>query len=65
MKTTTNIIHSACALFALAWFTLASAARATCQEGCLTNRSTVLGESALINNTTGGGNTAVGFDALF
>ena len=46
-----------------AWLALSPGARATCQEGCLTNDSTVLGEDALISNT-GSGNTATGFDAL-
>jgi hypothetical protein len=48
---------------ALAWLALSPGARATCQEGCLTNDNTVLGEDALISNT-GSGNTATGFDAL-
>jgi hypothetical protein len=49
---------------ALACFALSPQARAVCQEGCLTNQNTVLGEDALIN-TTGTENTAVGFNALF
>jgi Chaperone of endosialidase len=48
----------------LACFALLPQARATCQEGCLTNVNTVLGEDALINNN-GSENTAVGFNALF
>ena len=44
-------------------FALSPAARAVCQEGCLTNNNTVLGDDALLNNT-GFGNTAVGFNAL-
>jgi hypothetical protein len=48
----------------LACFALAPQARATCQEGCLTNESTALGEGALGSNTTGVGNTAVGWGAL-
>jgi hypothetical protein len=48
----------------LGCFGLLPAARAVCQEGCLTNNNTVLGEDALLNNTTGDGNTAIGFDAL-
>src|SRR5438132_14270156 len=48
----------------LACFALSPAARAVCQEGCLTNQNTVLGDDALLNNT-GPNNTAVGFDALF
>jgi len=68
-------------LFALACFAFSPQARATCQEGCLTNNNTVLGDDALMNstgsdntaigadalltNTTGDQNTATGFDALF
>jgi hypothetical protein len=59
MKTTTNIIYTA-----FAWFALALQAGATCQEGCLTNFNTALGDAALINNT-GASNTAMGFNALF
>ncbi len=47
----------------LACFALSPQARATCQEGCLTNANTVLGEDALINNT-GFSNTAIGSLAL-
>src|SRR5207244_3041620 len=64
MKTITHLIYSAVALFALASFALAPAAQATCQEGCLTNQSTVLGEDALFNNI-GINNTASGFNALY
>src|SRR5258708_39617995 len=45
-------------------FALLPQARAVCQEGCLTNNNTVLGDDALLNNTTGIDNTAVGFIAL-
>ena len=48
----------------LGCFGLASQARAACQKGCLTNNNTVLGDDALLNNTTGFENTAVGFNAL-
>jgi hypothetical protein len=48
---------------AFACFALEPQARATCQEGCLTNNNTVLGDDALVNNT-GTDNTAVGFNAL-
>ena len=48
----------------LAWFALSPQARAGCQEGCLTNNNTVLGDNALLNNTAFG-NTAIGFNALF
>src|SRR6266436_4719622 len=47
----------------LACFALSPPARAVCQEGCLTSENTVLGDDALLN-TTGGANTAIGFDAL-
>jgi uncharacterized coiled-coil protein SlyX len=50
--------------FALACFALSPTARAACQEGCLTNQNTVLGDDALINNTTGHDNTANGASAL-
>jgi hypothetical protein len=49
--------------FAGVLFALAPAARAACQEGCLTNGNTVLGDDALVNNT-GFRNTAIGSDAL-
>jgi hypothetical protein len=50
-------------LSVLACFAPPPQARATCQEGCLTNNNTVLGDDALLNNT-GTDNTAIGFDAL-
>jgi hypothetical protein len=50
---------------ALAWLALSSQARATCQEGCLTNLNTVLGDDALISNISGTGNTAIGRKTLF
>ena len=65
MKTITNITSPAFALFAFAWFALSLQARAVCQEGCLTNENTVLGEDALISNASGAGNTALGFEAAF
>src|SRR6476659_7899550 len=43
---------------------LAPQARAGCEKGCFTDNNTVLGEDALLNNTTGFENTAVGFNAL-
>ena len=48
----------------LACFAFAPQARAVCQEGCLTNTNTVLGDDALLSNTTGNSNTAIGFQAL-
>src|SRR6266567_1263884 len=65
MKTIMNITYPAFALFACACFALAPQARATCQEGCLTNYNTVLGDDALINNTGLGWNTAIGYHALY
>jgi hypothetical protein len=49
----------------LACFALSPQAQAVCQEGCLTNNNTVLGDDALISVTTGFDNTALGFEALF
>jgi Chaperone of endosialidase len=49
---------------ALGWLALSPQARAVCQEGCLNNDNTVLGEDALISNTTGFQNTANGAFAL-
>jgi hypothetical protein len=40
-------------------------AQATCQQGCLTNGNTVLGDDALPSTTPGFFNTAIGLDALF
>jgi hypothetical protein len=51
--------------FVLGCFALSPQARAVCQEGCLTNQNTVLGDDALLSNTTGFGNTANGLDALY
>src|SRR5713101_6871305 len=50
--------------FVLACFAISPQARAVCQEGCLTNFDTALGEDALLNNTTGSNNTATGYQAL-
>ena len=47
----------------LACFAFSPPARAVCQEGCLTNNNTVLGDDALLNNT-GSFNTAIGANAL-
>src|SRR4030095_16469268 len=48
----------------LGCFGLSPQARAVCQEGCLTNQNTVLGDDALLHNTSGSDNTAIGFSAL-
>jgi len=65
MKTITNTTYPAFALFAFACVGLSPQAGATCQEGCLTNNNTVLGDDALFSNTTGVANTATGTQALF
>jgi hypothetical protein len=49
----------------LACFVLSPQARAVCQEGCLMNYNTVLGDNALLNNQIGVDNTAVGAHALY
>ena len=49
----------------LGCFGLSPQAGAVCQEGCLTNFNTVLGEDALFSNTSGAFCTAIGFNALF
>ena len=64
MKTLTKITEPAFSLFALVCFALSPQARAACQEGCLTNDNTVLGDDALVNNNTGTDDTAIGFNAL-
>jgi Chaperone of endosialidase len=62
MKTTILLFSIVLAFLSV---TVSPQARAVCQEGCLTNNNTVLGDDALLNNTTGSDNTAIGFDALF
>jgi hypothetical protein len=57
-------IRLAFLLIALGCFSLSPQAQATCQEGCLANENTALGEQALEFNETGGANTAIGFTAL-
>jgi hypothetical protein len=49
----------------LASLALSPTGRSACQEGCLTNQNTVLGDDALLSNTTGVSNTAIGFNALY
>ena len=49
---------------ALICLALAPQVRAICQEDCLANENTALGEDALVNLTTGYHNTGIGFDAL-
>jgi len=65
MKTITNIIYPSLAVLIFAWLALAPQARADCEDGCDTiHRNTFQGDDALINNTTGVANTAIGFLAL-
>src|SRR5262249_58139712 len=47
----------------LTYLALSPEARAVCQQGCLTNDNTVLGDDALLSNT-GIDNTAIGSNAL-
>ncbi len=58
-----SYVRLALLLIPLAYVPLAAQAQ-TCQQGCLGNFNTVLGDDALLNNTTGKHNTAVGFDVL-
>src|SRR5438874_3158164 len=48
----------------LACFALLPGAQAICTDGCGSNFNTFEGENALINNTTGAGNTAFGWGSL-
>jgi len=61
MKTLTNVIYPA---FALACFALLPAVYAQCPSHCDANANTAFGANALLTNTTGLQNTAVGVDAL-
>ena len=63
VKTTTNIIYPAFALFAFACFALSPHARAQCPQGCDMGNNTWLGSSALSHNT-GSNNSAFGAGAL-
>src|SRR5947207_2950250 len=40
-------------------------ARAVCQDGCLANSNTVLGDDALLNVSDGTFNIAIGYQALY
>ena len=64
MKTITNIIYLAFALFAFACFA-PSQAQVQCQQGCDGLDNTFLGTFALLNNTSGVENTALGWGALW
>ena len=52
---------------ALAWFALSPMARAVSppQDGGYANQNTVEGQDALFSLTTGSGNAAMGFEALY
>ena len=67
MKTTTNIIYSAFALFAFACFALAPTTRAVspAPDGCYPVFTTAEGCKALNFLTSGAGNTGVGWEALY
>lgn len=52
-------------LLSLACLAVLPMAQATCEEDCLANDNTALGDDALLSLTTGIDNTAVGFHALF
>jgi Chaperone of endosialidase len=67
MKTITNIIYPAIALFALACFGLSPAVRAVtpAPDGGYPNGNTAEGQNALFSLTTGYNNVAVGYEALF
>ena len=61
MKTTIPLF---CIVLAFFFVSISRQAQAVCQEGCLTSENTVLGDDALLNNTTGVQNTAIGLQAL-
>jgi hypothetical protein len=61
VKTTTLLLFT---VLMLTCFALSPRAQAACQNGCLQNRNTVLGDDALMNVTSGISNTAVGNAAL-
>jgi hypothetical protein len=67
MKTTTNTIYPAFALFGLACFAFSPQARAVTPppDGGYPGQNTAEGNKALFNLTTGVQNTAIGFRALF
>ena len=71
MKTTTlQLNRLSCPLalllipLVLACFALAPAAAAQCPQICDSNSNTALGDSALVNDTTGTDNAAIGFGTL-
>jgi hypothetical protein len=66
MKTTTNIIYSAIAVFAFACFGLSPRAQAVvpAPDGGYPGGNTAEGQTALLSLTTGGFNTAIGWLSL-
>jgi hypothetical protein len=62
VKTTTLPLLT---MLMLTCFALSPRAQAACQNGCLQNRNTALGDNALLSLTNGTQNTAVGERALF
>jgi hypothetical protein len=69
LKHSMNRSHCASALLlillAVVCFGLSLQVRATCQEGCLTNQNTVLGDDALLNGGSLSDNTAIGYHAIY
>ena len=67
LRNSVNLSHVRLAFLLIAFgcFALSPQAQAACQQGCLANENTALGEDALSSNTTGDSNTATGFQALF
>ena len=65
MYSPNRIIKTISLIGACTFVTLSPQVRAVCKQGCLTNENTVLGDDALVNNTTGSSNTGIGFHALF
>jgi trimeric autotransporter adhesin len=58
-------VRLALLLILLACLAISTQARATCQEGCLTNQNTVLGDDALLNGGSLSDNTAIGYHAIY
>src|SRR5262249_18239835 len=66
MKTITNVTHPAFALFAVACFAFLPETQAVCLDGCNSGLFNVWqGDDALLNETTGTGNSAFGWRVLF
>ena len=66
MKTITNVTHAVFALFAFACFAFLRETQAACLDGCNNGLFNVWqGDDALLNDTTGAGNSAFGWRALF